>query len=127
MLVRALVALVPVGALAAWSAVTFAWWKTVAAFLQLLGAACLAMVVLTHICEALGLLPWMGWGQPESLGHFVNLFGAALGFTLLPVGSVLHRRERGCLSGRRSHSLARPSMLHRRSPSGRVPGARYTA
>ena len=71
MLVRALVALVPVGALAAWSAVTFAWWKTVAAFLQLLGAACLAMVVLTHICEALGLLPWMGWGQPESLGHFV--------------------------------------------------------
>jgi hypothetical protein len=33
--------------------------KTVCSFLQLLGAACLAVVARTHICEALHLFSWM--------------------------------------------------------------------
>jgi hypothetical protein len=30
--------------------------------MQLFGAACLLVVVLTHVCEAFGLFPSMRWG-----------------------------------------------------------------
>src|SRR6266700_982541 len=55
----ALLALVPVSVPLAGSAILFLRGKTVASFLQLVGAGCLAVVVLAHICEALRLFPWM--------------------------------------------------------------------
>jgi hypothetical protein len=58
-LFKALVALVPACMLFSGSAVFFFRGKTVCSFLQLLGAGCLVMVVLTHLCEALHLFPWM--------------------------------------------------------------------
>lgn len=58
--------------------------------LQLLGSGCLVLVILTHICEALHLLPWIGWGLEHSAGHYVDLIGAALGLILFPLGYLLH-------------------------------------
>jgi hypothetical protein len=61
-LIKGLVALRPVCALFSGSAVLFFKGKTVCSFLQLLGAACLVVVALTHICEALHLFPWIALG-----------------------------------------------------------------
>jgi hypothetical protein len=71
-LLKGFVALVPTCVLFSGSAVLFFRGKTLCSFLQLLGAACLVVVVLTHICEALHLCPWMQWGSEHSLGHYLD-------------------------------------------------------
>jgi len=86
----ALLALVPVCMLFAGSAVLFFRAKTVGSFLQLLGAGCLVVVVLTHVSEALRLFPWMHWGLEYSPGHYLDLWSAILGLTLFPVGYLFH-------------------------------------
>ena len=90
-LLKALVALVPVGMLLYWSVVGFFRGKTLCSVLQLLGAGCLVVVILTHISEALQLLPWMHWGLPNSVGHYLDLWSAVLGLTLFPIGYLCHR------------------------------------
>jgi hypothetical protein len=69
---KALVALVPAGILFVGSVVLFLRERTLGSFLQLLGAGCLVMVVLTHLCEALHLFPWMRWGQ----AHYHSVLSA---------------------------------------------------
>jgi len=86
----ALLALVPGCMLFAGSAVIFSSTKNVAAFLQLFGAGCLVIVVLTHLSEALQLFPWMNWGRPHSIGHYLDFWSAVLGLTLFPVGYLFH-------------------------------------
>jgi len=86
----ALLTFVPVCMLFAGSAVLFFREKTVGSFLQLLGAGCLAVVVLTHLSEALHLFPWMNWGRPHSIGHYLDFWSAVLGLTLFPVGYLFH-------------------------------------
>jgi len=54
--------------------------------LQLIGASCLLVVLLTHVAEALKLFPGMGWGLPTSPGHYLDLVSAVLGCALLPLG-----------------------------------------
>jgi len=46
-------------------------------------------VVLTHVCEALGVFPGMGWGQEHSIGHYLDFGSAVLGGTLFPIGYLL--------------------------------------
>jgi len=65
--------------------------RSTGSFLQVLGAACLVFVVLTHLFEALDLFPLIGWGRQHSVGHYVDLWSAVLGVTLLPTGYVLRR------------------------------------
>jgi hypothetical protein len=89
-LLKALVALVPAGMLFAGSMVLFLRGKTVGSFLALLGAGCLVLVALTHVSEALHLLPWMHWGREHSVGHYLDLWSAVLGLTLFPIGYLLH-------------------------------------
>ena len=89
-LLKALVALVPTSVLLSASVVLFLRGKTVSSLLQLLGAGCLVMVVLTHVSEALQLFPWMHWGQEHSVGHYLDLGSAVLGLTLFPIGYLLH-------------------------------------
>lgn len=89
-LLKALVALVPACMLFSGSAVLFLREKAVYSFLQLLGAGCLMVVVLTHVSEALHLFPWMQWGLEHSVGHYLDLSGAVLGLTLFPIGYLLH-------------------------------------
>ena len=55
-------------------------------FLQLFGATCLVIVVLTHVAETFRLFPGMGWGLPNSPGHYLDLASAILGCTLLALG-----------------------------------------
>lgn len=64
--------------------------KTGCNFLQLLGAGCLVVVVLTHASEALHLFPWMHFGLEHSLGHYLDFGSAVLGLTLFPLGYLVH-------------------------------------
>jgi len=89
-LLKALVALVPACILFSGSIVLFCRGKTLCSFLQLIGAGCLVMVVITHLCEALHLFPWMHWGLEQSVGHYLDLGSAVLGITLFPIGYLLH-------------------------------------
>lgn len=69
--------------------------------LQLIGAACLLVVVLTHICEALSLFPWMHWGAQRSVGHYLDLFRSGRTCQLL-----ITRHEPGHSEGGRRPPLA---------------------
>jgi pilus assembly protein TadC len=55
-------------------------------FLQLFGAAFLLAVILMHVFEALHIFPAMGWGLPNSAGHYLDLASAIFAVTLLPLG-----------------------------------------
>jgi hypothetical protein len=87
---KAFIALIPAGMLFLGLIVLFFRAQTVSCFLQLLGAGCLIVVVLTHVFEAFHLFPWMHWGLEHSVGHYLDLWSAVLGLTLFPIGYLLH-------------------------------------
>ncbi len=89
-LLKGLVALAPASMLFSGSVVLFFRGKTVCSLLQLLGAGCLVVVVLTHVCEALHLFPWMHWGLGQGVGHYLDFWSAVVGLTLFPVGYLFH-------------------------------------
>jgi ABC-type amino acid transport system permease subunit len=89
-LITPLLALVPTSVLLAGSIGLFVRRRTVCTFVQLLGAACLIVVVFTHISESLHLFPWMRWGLEDSPGHYLDLVSAILGLTLFPAGYLAH-------------------------------------
>jgi hypothetical protein len=93
-LVKALLALVPVVMLFTGAAVVFCKSKTTASLLQLLGAGCLVLVILAHVCEALRAFPAMHWGEEHSIGHYIDLGSAGLGLTLFSIGYLLHSLSR---------------------------------
>ena len=93
MLMKAMVVLVPVSVLLVYSLAVLVTRNSVPAVLQLVGATCLLVVVLTHIAEALHLFPVMQWGEPDSVGHYIDLSSAVLGITLTPLGYILRRRK----------------------------------
>lgn len=90
LLLKALVALLPAPMLFSGSVISFFRGKTVCSLLQLLGAGCLVVAVLTHVCEAIHLFPWMNWGLEHSVGHYLDFWSAVLGLTLFPVGYLCH-------------------------------------
>lgn len=77
-----------IGAILCGSAWRFARKRTAWRFQQLLGAGCLGMVVLTHISENFHFFPEMGWGRPNSAGHYLDLTCAILGLFLLLSGYI---------------------------------------
>jgi hypothetical protein len=85
-LLKGLVALLPTGMLLFGSIVVFSKHRSGASFLQMVGAGGLILVVLTHICEGLHVLSWMGWGAKHSPGHYLDLSSAVLGLIFFPVG-----------------------------------------
>jgi uncharacterized membrane protein len=93
-LFKAFIALGLVSLFVVWFGVTFLRNRTLSSLLQLGGSGCLLIVVLTHVCEALHLLPTMGWGKPDSLGHYIDLSSAVLGVALLSNGYILQWRKR---------------------------------
>jgi hypothetical protein len=93
-LLKALMAFVPVCILFAWSLISFLQGQALCSLLQLLGAGCLVVVVLTHLCEAWHLLPFMHWGSPSGMGHALDLWSAVLGLTLCPLGYLWTRVTR---------------------------------
>jgi hypothetical protein len=91
---RALLVSVGIVPFAAWSVVKLRRSPSVATGAQALGAFGLLLVVVAHICEGFRLLPQMGWGEPHSVGHYLDLLGAAIGLTLVPLGYLASRRGR---------------------------------
>ena len=81
-----LVTLLPASLMFSGSLVLLCRGKTRWPFLQVVGAGCLVVVGLCHVCEALHLFPWMHWGLKHSVGHYLNLWSCVLGLTLFPVG-----------------------------------------
>jgi hypothetical protein len=94
-LLKTLAVLVPACMLFSGSVVLFFREKTVWSLLQLLGAGCLVVVVLTHVSEALHSFPWMHWGARHSAGHYLDLWSAALGLTLFPIGYLFNALTQG--------------------------------
>jgi len=88
-LFKSLAAIVPVALLLIGASVTYSRGISASSVLQLAGSACLMVVVVTHVCEALHLLPWMGWGEERSMGHYLDLTGSVLGAFLFPFGYLL--------------------------------------
>jgi hypothetical protein len=60
-----------------------------ASALQALGIGCFAIMALTDVFEAFSILPSLGWGRPNSVGHFINLVAALLGVTLVTTSFLL--------------------------------------
>lgn len=56
--------------------------------MTLAGSACLLVVVLTHVAERFNIFPAMGWGLPDSPGHYLDLLSAIAGIGLLASGVV---------------------------------------
>jgi hypothetical protein len=56
--------------------------------LRLIGLSLLIVVVLTHVAERFHIFPSMGWDQPNSIGHYLDLVSAIFGCALLLVGLV---------------------------------------
>jgi hypothetical protein len=52
----------------------------------LIGAGLLVVVVLTHVAEAYKFMPWMGWGLPNSPGHYLDLVSAIGGVVCIASG-----------------------------------------
>jgi hypothetical protein len=46
-------------------------------------------MVLTHVAEAMSWIPGMGWGLPNSPGHYLDLLSAIAGVALLLAAGVL--------------------------------------
>lgn len=88
-LAKSLMALVPISMLFIGSVVFFVRAKSPWIFVQLVGAGSLVIVVLAHVCEALQLFPWMGWGFEHSAGHYLDLSSATVGLTMLPLGYLV--------------------------------------
>ena len=89
-LAKALVALAPILIVFSGAVALYVRTKTASSLVQVLGAACLIVVVLTHVCEALNLFPSMRWGAEDSIGHYVDLASAILGLSLFPLGYLFH-------------------------------------
>jgi hypothetical protein len=85
-LAKALILLAPILIVFSGAVVLYARTKTASSLVQMLGAACLIVVVLAHVCEALNLFPSMRWGAEDSIGHYVDLTSAVLGLCLFPSG-----------------------------------------
>ena len=60
-----------------------------ASTLLVLAALCFIVVSLTHVFEAHRVLTALGWGRPDTLGHYIDLAAAvsAMGFAV--VGFVI--------------------------------------
>jgi hypothetical protein len=86
---KALFLSLPIMLFFVWSLVLFVRRRAVFSFLQLFGAGCLVVVIVAHISEALNLFPFMRWGSPHSVGHYLDVASAILGITLSLVGYFL--------------------------------------
>ncbi len=78
------------GVLFAGSVVLFSRRKSVSVLLQLFGAGCLVLAVITHISATFHLFPWMHWGLERSVGHYLDLGSATVGLILFPLGYLCH-------------------------------------
>jgi formate hydrogenlyase subunit 3/multisubunit Na+/H+ antiporter MnhD subunit len=107
--VKAFVALIPACALFTGAMIIFVRRRSISSFLQLVGAAGLVAVILTHVFEGLRVFPRMGWGSHYSVGHYLDLLSAILAVTLFSLGYLIHA----------VNARERDRQLHQRQPADR--------
>ena len=88
--VKLAIALVPVSLLLCGSVALLRTTQSMWVSFQLLGSMFLGVVVSAHVCEALGIFPWMQWGSEGSIGHYLDLGSVLLGLILFPLGYCLY-------------------------------------
>ena len=62
--------------------VQFAKEGAISSGLRLIGSVLLLVVAASHFAEKFRWLAWMGWGLPNSPGHYVDLVSAIVGGSL---------------------------------------------
>lgn len=87
--VKGLLALVAACVFLGVSAALFLTRRGLGSALQALGIGCFGVMALTHVFEAFSILPALGWGQPHSVGHVVDLVAALLGVMLVTTSLLL--------------------------------------
>lgn len=96
-LLRSLVGLAIVSVIVLVSVLMLRRERTSGARIQVAGSALLVIVVVVHIFEALGVFPQMGWGRPDSVGHYIDLASGVTGLALVAGGFVLGRFQQARL------------------------------
>ena len=83
-------------ALAIWTAAVVHWRRrrSLAAVLFIAAATCFAVVAVAHVFESFSVFRVVGWGEPHSIGHYVDLSAAVLcvGLTLAGIVVTVFRR-----------------------------------
>jgi hypothetical protein len=77
------------------SLVLFLTRRNLASTLQALGLSCFGVMALTHAFEAFAIFPTLGWGQPRSVGHYIDLIAALSGVALMVGGFAFRQRQAG--------------------------------
>jgi|SRR5580704_18141869 hypothetical protein len=67
--------------------------RNLASTLQALGLSCFGVMALTHVFEAFAIFPTLGWGQPRSVGHYIDLIAALSGVALTVAGFAFRQRQ----------------------------------
>src|SRR5262249_3369561 len=76
--------------------------RNLASTLQALGLVCFGLMALTHAFEAFAIFPGFGWGQPQSVGHYLDLGAALGGIALMGAAFAVRKRHmRLCSPGAR--------------------------
>jgi len=91
--VKALLALTATCACFGISAVVLVTRRRFRSALLAIGTGCFGLMALTHVFEGFSILPAFGWGQPRSVGHFIDLSAALLGIVLFIASLGLRRRS----------------------------------
>ena len=91
---KGILALIVTSAIVAGLAILYRMRRTVGSVLQLLGVTCFVVVALTHVFEAFSIFPEFGWGEPRSIGHYIDLGAAILGLTLVLAGFLFQYVQR---------------------------------
>jgi hypothetical protein len=86
---RSFIALAAASALLAGSALLVRRQRNTGSRLLLLATICFVVVALSHVFEALSILPAAGWGRPRSVGHYIDLIAAVLGLSLAVAGMAV--------------------------------------
>ncbi len=89
-MLRILVALILALVLVAGALILWIRSRRISALVQLVGAGALLLVALTHLAESAHVLSFMGWGRPDTVGHYLDLASAAVGAVLFPGGYLAH-------------------------------------
>lgn len=76
--------------------------RSTASALLVLAALCFIVVALTHVFEAHRVLTALGWGRPDTLGHYIDLAAAVSAIVFAVVGLVIIAARQRSAS---SHSL----------------------
>jgi hypothetical protein len=86
-------ALIAAGVFLGVSLALFLTHRNLASTLQALGLSCFGVMALTHAFEAFAIFPTLGWGQPRSVGHYIDLIAALSGVALMGAGFALRQRQ----------------------------------